>query len=143
MIPLLVMPLLVTLSNKMMATTKNFWFINFSSELWNFVRIIFQQGFTKRPKTITAKILYTIWLLLVSVIITSFSANIVSHCISAVKYKAINSIEDMMNSEVIEEFYVTNNVINRTSLVRNFFSSLFLSFLKLINQNIVVSRESN
>jgi hypothetical protein len=115
------MPLLVTLSNKMMATTKNFWFINFSSEIWNFVRIIFQQGFTKTPKTISGKILYTIWLLLVSVIITSFSANIISHYISPVKYKAINSVEDMMSSKDIEEFYVTNNVFNRTSLVRNFF----------------------
>jgi hypothetical protein len=115
------MPLLVTLSNKMMATTKSFWFINFSSELWNFVRISFQQGFTKRPKTITAKILYTIWLLLVSVIITSFSANIISHYISAVKYKAINSIEDMMSSEDIQEFYITKNVIDTTSLVRNLF----------------------
>jgi hypothetical protein len=133
------MPLLVTLSNEMMATTKNFWFISFSSELWNFLRIIFHQGFTKRPKTITGKILYTIWLLLVSVMITSFSANIVSHYNSPVKYKAINSIEDMMSSGDIEEFYVTNNVINRTSLVRNFFSSLFLSFLKLINKNILLS----
>jgi hypothetical protein len=115
------MPLLVTLSNKMMATTKNFWLINFSSELWSFVRITFQQGFTKTPKTINGKILYTIWLLLVSVMITSFSANIVSHYISPVKYKAINSVEDMMSSEEIQEFHVTKHAINITSLVRNIF----------------------
>ena len=92
------------------------WWKSFGNEQWNFVRSFFQQGITKLPHFLTSRIIYAVWFLTLTIIITSFSAQLLSQYFTPPKFYLINSIEDLINSKNIKEVVSSTYAAHRISL---------------------------
>ena len=113
----IILPVFVSISNKYLINYNNIW-RNYINEQWNFICAMLQQGVGHKPTHLTGQMLYLIWFLSLSVLISSFGAHLLSQYITPLKYHSIDSIHDMIQTKDLE-IIITDNIQTRINLVIN------------------------